>query len=124
MSNIAVTITEGTTVDTFPTAVAEGRVRFYSVRGNGTTRHMQYLTGKDREIAEWVVQQREEGVTMKAIAAEALMSVPTLRRLINALALTEEVDEYDAEDIAALLAEAFDGTEAPAPAVSLVHPNR
>lgn len=108
MSTILTVVTEGTTVETFQTALAEGKVRFYRVRENDTFRHIPYFAEgtKDREVGEWVLGQREEGVTMKAIAAEMHVSVPSVRRLINAVILANEVEDYDAEDIADLLEDA------------------
>lgn len=114
MSNILFTVTQGTTVETFVSALAEGKVKFYRVRENETTRHIQYLAEgtEAREVAEWVAEQREDGVTMKAIAAEMHASIPTVRRMINALLLAEEVEGYDAEEVAEILADAA-STEEP-----------
>lgn len=108
MTTIMTVIAEGTTVETFATALAEGKVRFYRVRENDTYRHVPYFAEgtKEREVGEWVLEQREEGVTMKAIATEMHVSVPSVRRLINAVLLAQEVEEYDEEDIADLLEEA------------------
>lgn len=126
MSNIAVTTEQGVTVETFVKAAAEGKVRFYRVRENGTYRHIQFLADgtKEREVAEWIAGQREEGVTMKAIASDINLSVPSVRRILNSLLLTEEVEEYDESDIEPLLAEteeeaaeATETTETPAAVV-------
>lgn len=116
MSTIEIRVTEAVTVDNFAKAAAEGTVQFYRVRGNGTTRHIPfYAEGtKEREVAEYVAEQREDGVSMKAIATELHMSVPSVRRMLNSLLLSEEVDGYDEEEIAEILADAHegDGTEA------------
>lgn len=108
MSTILTVITEGTTVDNFAASLAEGKVKFYRVRENESTRHIPYFAEgtADREVGEWVLEQRDEGVTMKAIASEMHSSVPTVRRLINAVLLAQEVEEYDEEDIAELLEDA------------------
>lgn len=100
MTSILVTVTETTTPETLAWEALEGKVKFHRERANGTTRRVQYLapTSIERETAEWVMEQRSEGRTMKAIAAEMHVSVPTVRRMINALLLTWEVEE-DAEDL-------------------------
>lgn len=108
MNTILTTITATTTVETFVPEAVEGKVRFHTVRSNGSTRRVQFLAEgtADREVAEWVLAQREEGATMKAIAAEMHVSVPTVRRMINALLLTQEMEEADTEDLAEILADA------------------
>jgi DNA-binding NarL/FixJ family response regulator len=100
MTTILITATTPVDADTLVPAAAEGKVKFHRERANGTTRRVQFLAEgtAEREVAEWVVVQRGEGRTMKAIAAEMHVSVPTVRRLINALMLTWEVEE-DAEDL-------------------------
>lgn len=100
MTAIVATVTATTTVDTLATEAAEGTVKFHTERSNGTTRRIQFLAeGTDaRLVAEWVMEQRTDGRTMKAIAAEMHVSVPTVRRMINALLLTWEVEE-DAADL-------------------------
>lgn len=118
MSTIVVTTAQDVTVDTFVQAAAEGKVKFYRQRSNGTYRHVQFLADgtEAREVAEWVANERQEGKTMKEIAKDMHLSVPSVRRILNSLLLTEEVEEYDAEDIEPLLA------EAPAEAEALVGP--
>lgn len=99
MTGIVTTVSTSTTVDTLATEAAEGVVKFHTLRSNGTTRRIQFLVegSPEREVAEWVVGQRNEGVTMKTIAAQMHVSVPTVRRMINALLLTWEVEEDAAE---------------------------
>lgn len=101
MSTIVTTVQDTTTVETFQTEATEGKVKFHRERSNGTFRRVQYLAAgtAEREVAEWVAVQREEGKTMKAIAAEMHVSVPTVRRTLNALLLTQEIEEADAEDL-------------------------
>jgi hypothetical protein len=113
MNTIEIRVTEAVTVENFRQQAAEGNVQFYRVRGNGTTRHIPFFAEgtKDREVAEWVAEQREDGVTMKALATELHLSVPSVRRILNSLLLSEEVDEYEDEDIAEILAVANEGTE-------------
>lgn len=107
MNTIATTVTQGTTVETFVESAANGTVKFYRVRDNGTFRHIPFLADgtQDREVAEWVADQRDQGVTMKAIATEMHQSVPSVRRILNSLLLTEEVEGYDSDEIAEILAE-------------------
>lgn len=116
MSTIEIRVTEAVTVENFRAEAAKGTVQFYRVRGNGTTRHIPfYAEGSEaREVAEQVSEWREEGKTMQAIAADLHMSVPSVRRMLNSLLLSEEVDGYDEEEIAEILADAAegDGTEA------------
>lgn len=101
MTAIVTTVTATTTEATLVSEAAEGKVQFHTERGNGTFRRIQFLAEgtPEREVAEWVAAQREEGVTMKAIAAEMHVSVPTVRRMINALLVTQEAEE----DAAAVL---------------------
>jgi hypothetical protein len=108
MSTIEIRVTESTTVESFAQDVAAGKVKFYRVRGNGTTRHVPFFAAgtKEREEAEWVLEQREDGRTMREIADELHLSVPSVRRMINSALLSDEVDEYESEDIEDLLAEA------------------
>src|SRR4051812_27781350 len=89
MSNITASAKTAVTTENFVEAVLAEDVKFHTVRGNGTTRRIRVLKGDDLEVAEWVMEQREEGRTMKDIAAEMSVSVPTVRRLINRYLLTE-----------------------------------
>lgn len=100
MTTFTATATKAITVDTFAEAVQAEEVKFHTVRSNGTTRRIRVLKGDELEIAEWVMEQREEGVTMKDIAKEMSVSVPTVRRMINRYLLTEEVAEADQDDAA------------------------
>lgn len=111
MSTIEIRVTEAVTVANFRESVANGNVQFYKVRGNGTTRHIPVFAEgtKEFEAAEQVMEWREDGRDMKTIAAELHMSVPSVRRLINSYLLSDEVAEYDEEDIAEILADAQEG---------------
>lgn len=95
MTGIVTTSNVVLTADNLVAEAAEGHVKFHTLRNNGTTRRIQFLAEgtADREVAEWVMAQRGEGVTMKTIAAEMHVSVPTVRRMINALLLTWEVED-------------------------------
>lgn len=106
MNTMIITIAQGTTVDTFLEGAAKGTVKFYTQRANGTERHIPFLAlgTVEREYGEWVLDQREQGVTMQAIAKEMHASVPSVRRLINQTLLANEVEEFDNEEIAEWIA--------------------
>lgn len=95
------TSTETTEQTTSPLAAAceAGTVRLYRLRANGTRRAVPYLTGDAREVAEYYAEQREAGQSVAAIATEAGTSRPTLRRALAALALTEEIEAGDHDDL-------------------------
>lgn len=93
-------------------------VRVHSIREDGTMRRRHFLVpaSKDREIAEWVRLQREgqeadedegiEAVTprgMKAIAREMHISIAAVRRILTDLAITEELEDSDEDELSALL---------------------
>lgn len=103
--NIAVVATTDTTAATLISDLTNGVAKLYKERENGTYRRVHFLADgtKEREHAEWIVWQREEGRSMKAIATELHISVSAVRRMINDLALTEELEEMDNEDLAELL---------------------
>ena len=121
MSHIEITYDQTVTTDNFFQKAESGAVKFYRVRGNGTTRRIPYLGTSESQVrqeAEWVLEQREEGRSMKAIAAELHQSVPTVRRTINALLLAEEVEDFDRDELEELLSEATNegqAAEAPKP---------
>ena len=95
MTGTVVTTSTVVTAENLAAEAAQGNVKFHTLRNNGTTRRVQFLTEgtPEREVAEWVMAQRGEGVTMKTIAADMHVSVPTVRRMINALLLTWEVED-------------------------------
>jgi len=103
------TIAPEVTAESFIAGLVLGQVKVYTERENGTLRKVHYLTegSKAREIAEWVLAARngelgEDGsdpMTMKAIAREMHTSVPSVRRLINDLLLTHELEDMDQADI-------------------------
>lgn len=105
MNTIEIRVTESVTVANFAESLAKGDVQFYKIRANGTSRHIPVFAEGTKEFqsAEWVQEQREEGRSMKDIAAELHLSVPSVRRLINSYLLSDEVAGYDAEEIAELL---------------------
>jgi DNA invertase Pin-like site-specific DNA recombinase len=86
-----VTIPAEVNTKTFPAAVAEGTVKFYRVRENGTTRNVPVLKGEDLELAQAIKAAREEGVSVRDIAKANHISVATVRRYLQELELTEKV---------------------------------
>lgn len=107
MTSIAIAVSDTTvTPECFRDAVADGRVRLYLARENGTYRRVQYLApGTDaRSLAEWLREEKEGGATMRKLAGLIHQSVPQVRRTLNALALAEEVEEADQEEIVEWLA--------------------
>lgn len=105
MTAIAIHATTDTTAATLIADLTSGVARLYKERDNGTFRRVHFLADNTeaREHAEWVALQREEGRSMKAIATEINLSVSAVRRMLNDLALTEELEGMEAEDLADLL---------------------
>lgn len=103
--NLVIAATTATTATTLVADLTSGAAKIFKVRDNGTTRRVHFLADgtEGREHAEWVAAQREEGRSMKAIATEINVSVSAVRRMLNDLALTEELEDMDAEDLADLL---------------------
>jgi DNA-binding NarL/FixJ family response regulator len=108
---VATVVSEDVKPATFLPAAGEGKVKFHIERGSkgGTGfRRLQFLAPgtAERAAAEAVVAKREQGVTMKAIAAELHVSVPTVRRMITALLVTTSTEAQTQADFAAVLAAA------------------
>lgn len=76
-----------------------GELRAYSLRDNGTMRHLDLapVGSTRRDTAEWISERLDEGITVKAVSRELHVSVPTIRRIIMSLELTEEIEagEWD-----------------------------
>jgi hypothetical protein len=102
---VAIKTDKPVTADTMLKALAEGTVVLHKVRSNGTFRKVHFLADgtKEREVAEWVANERAEGKRMKDIAKDALLSVAAVRRILNDLALTEELEEAEADELDAML---------------------
>lgn len=81
-------------------ACAAGTVRLYRVRATGTTRAVPYLADgtPQREVAEWLDAALEGGTSLRTAATDAGLSLPTARRLVTALAITEEIEAGDWDD--------------------------
>lgn len=78
----------------------QGLLRAYRVRANGTMRHLDLLplASTKREAAEWINDAVDmDGRSVESVARELHISTPTVRRVLEALALTEEIEagEWD-----------------------------
>lgn len=77
-----------------------GELDAYRIRGNGTTRLLKLLpvASTDRETAEWIYDQVEDGRSVQSVAREIHSSTATVRRFLEALEITEQVEagEWDA----------------------------
>jgi hypothetical protein len=78
----------------------QGLLRAYRVRANGTMRHLDLLPldSTKRETAEWINDAVDmDGRSVESVARELHISTPTVRRFLESLALTEEVEagEWD-----------------------------
>lgn len=121
MTAIAIAAPATTTAASVIADLTAGVAKVYRVRENGTFRRVHFLADgtEAREHAEWVAAQREEeGRSMKDIAAELNLSVASVRRMLNDLALTEEIEESEAEELEALLMGAEEAAEAEATATT------
>jgi hypothetical protein len=90
--------------------LAEGLLAAYRVRENGTVRHIDLvpLGSTARETAEWVSDRVDmDGASVQAVARELHISTPTVRRILEALELTEEIESGDWDGLH------FDSTGAP-----------
>lgn len=76
-----------------------GELVAYRVRENGTLRLVSLLpvgsTGRD--TAEWISEEIEDGRSLASVAQDLHVSLPTARRFLEALEITEEVEagEWD-----------------------------
>lgn len=105
-SNIQVHVKENhVTPRTFKAAAKTGKIQFYRVRRNGTTRHIPYLPpeSKEREIAEKVEEERQNGVSVSELAAAMGISQPTVRRHIERLRFSRAIDKAKAAEIGTLI---------------------
>lgn len=111
---IVAVATEKVTGTGFLEAAYGGKVHFAKVRESGTMRAWPVLApgSEARKQAEGVLAQRAEGITVEAIAKGMHKSVPTVRRIITALAFTHELEAMNAKALAALAKEANANREA------------
>jgi len=112
MRELAITITPETTTATLLASLADGTAQLHTERSNGTFRRVHFLAPdtEARNTAEWVLAMREGNEeedraprTMASIAKEINASIPTVRRMINDLLLTHELEDMDAADLDELL---------------------
>lgn len=76
----------------------QGLLRAYRVRSNGTMRHLELypLGSTAREAAEWVSDRVDmDGASVQAVARELHVSTPTIRRYLEGLELTEDIEAGD-----------------------------
>jgi hypothetical protein len=74
----------------------------YRVRSNGTMRHLALLplASTARETAEWISDAIEmDGRSVRSVGDELHISGPTVRRFLEALELTEEVEAGEWDDL-------------------------
>lgn len=97
-------------------ALQTGTAQVHSEREDGTYRRRHFLTGTAREHAEWIQLQRDgqeadtdNGIpfvaprSMRSIATELHTSISAVRRVLTDLALTEELEDMEADELAAML---------------------
>lgn len=80
--------------------LAANELRAYRVRSNGTMRHLDLLPlgSTKRETAEWISDAVDfDGRSVDSVAREMHVSAPTVRRYLESLELTEEIEagEWD-----------------------------
>jgi hypothetical protein len=78
-----------------------GQLVAYSERANGTTRRLELcpVGSTRRDTAEWISERLDDGAPLKTVAGELHVSVPTVRRFIMALELTEEIEAGEWDDV-------------------------
>lgn len=110
-------ITATSTVTDLAKGLAEGTAFVHSVREtDGSLRRRHFLAGTVRDEAEWVRLQRTgqeadeaEGIpfvaarSMQSIAKELHVSIAAVRRILIDLAITEEVEDMEADELESLL---------------------
>jgi hypothetical protein len=98
MSSIVLTTSTATNV---VAALTEGTASLHRTRANGTTRNIPfYAVGTTvRQQAEQVATLREAGLGMAKIAAEMHMSIPTVRRMLNSLILSQALEAGNLDGI-------------------------
>lgn len=99
MTTYILAATRNATLASAADMLAAGHLTAYTERANGTTRHLDLapLGSTRRDTAEWISERLEDGATVAAVARELHVSVPTVRRIIMSLELTEEIEagEWD-----------------------------
>src|SRR5688500_4615601 len=80
----------------------QGLLVAYRVRSNGTMRHLDLapLGSTLRDTAEYVSDRVDmDGASVQRVAAELHVSTATVRRYLETLELTEEIEEGDWDDL-------------------------
>lgn len=102
--------------------LAAGELHAYRVRGNGSMRRIQLcpVGSTARETAEWVSDRVDyDGATVNAVARELHVSTASVRRIMLALELTEEIEAGEWDGIWGAYGEttqvAADDTDEPQP---------
>lgn len=80
-------------------ACAEGRVKLYRQRANGTSRRIPWLTEQEREYATYIQALHELGYPYPVIAKDCQMSTSAARRLVLNLELQDAIAAGDYDDI-------------------------
>jgi hypothetical protein len=120
--NVVITAAETTSTSDLLAALAKGTAVVHTERADGTFRRRHFLTGTARAEAEWVRLQRtgqeadaSEGIpfvaarSMNSIANELHVSVAAVRRILIDLAITEELEDADQDELEAMLAGSLEG---------------
>src|ERR671930_322170 len=78
-----------------------GHLRAYTLRENGTMRHLELapVGSAGGDTAEWISEQCDEGMTVRAVAREVHASVATVRRFLLSLELTEQIEAGAWDDL-------------------------
>jgi hypothetical protein len=110
-----IVLTSAPTTTDLLVALNEGKATVHSERTNGTFRRRHFLADgtNDRAVAEWVRLQRTgqeadgeaPAVTprsMASIAKEMHISVAAVRRILIDLAVTEELEDTDQDELEAM----------------------
>lgn len=73
----------------------------YTQRANGTERHLELapVGSTRRETCEWVSERLFDGATVAQVARELHVSVPTVRRYLLALEITEAIEAGEYDDV-------------------------
>lgn len=132
MSNYTFAIEPRKGARLYPTAAEQlnsGGLVAYSLRSNGTERRWELcpVGSERREVAEWIIDEIEvEGRSVSSVARSLHVSNATVRRIIEALDLTEEIEAGEWDELwQALLGfesepvgDGFEGAEAVAEALA------
>lgn len=98
-TNVIATVDPSAVASSLEAAAKQGKATFYVRRSDNTFRRMAYLppNSSARRTAEKVEKQRLQSppVSMKDIAKEMHVSIPTVRRILNNLELSRHVEAGD-----------------------------